>query len=47
MTSFPISKVLILIALVLFLLAAFGVGFGALNLIALGLGFMAGAYLVA
>ena len=47
MTPFPISKVFVLIALVLFLLAAFGVGLGGVSLIALGLAFLAGATLVA
>jgi hypothetical protein len=45
MTPFPVSKVLILIALMLFLLAAFGVGLGSVSL--LGLAFLAGAYLIA
>jgi hypothetical protein len=36
-----------LIALVLFLLAAFGVGLGSVSLLALGLAFLAGAYLIA
>jgi hypothetical protein len=47
MTPFPVSKVLVLIALVLFLLAAFGVSFGSVSLLALGLAFLAGAYLIA
>lgn len=37
MRTFTVSKLLVLIALVLFLLAAFHVGFGAIDLIALGL----------
>lgn len=37
MRTFTVSKLLVLIALVLFLLAAFHVGLGAIDLIALGL----------
>ncbi len=37
MRTFTVSRLLVLIALVLFLLAAFHIGFGAVDLIALGL----------
>jgi hypothetical protein len=37
MRTFTVSRLLVLIALVLFLLAAFRVGLGAFDLIALGL----------
>jgi hypothetical protein len=37
MRTFTVSRLLVLIALVLFLLVAFHIGFGTLDLIALGL----------
>lgn len=44
--TFTASKLLILIALVLFVLAGFGVGLASLNVVALGLAFMAASFLV-
>lgn len=41
-----VSKVLMLIALVFFVLAAFGVALGTVGLVPLGLAFMAAAHLV-
>lgn len=46
MPPFTISKVLVLVALIVFVLAAFGVGLGSLNMIALGLAVWAAAALV-
>lgn len=43
---FTMSKVLMLIALVLFVLAAFGVSLPVVDLVPLGLTFMAGSFLV-
>lgn len=46
MPAFTVSRLLVLIALVLFLLAAFHVGLGAVDLIALGLAVYMGSHLV-
>ena len=40
------SKLLVLIAVVLFILSAFGVAFGTVALLPLGLAFFAGSFLV-
>lgn len=44
--TFTMSKVLMLIALVCFVLAAFGVALPVVQLLPLGLTFMAGSFLV-
>jgi hypothetical protein len=44
--TFTASRLLVLIALVLFVLAAFGVAFSSINTLALGLAFFAGSFLV-
>ena len=46
MPAFTVSRLLVLIALVLFLLAAFHVGLGTVDLIALGLAVYMGSHLV-
>lgn len=46
MAPFTVSKVLVLVAVVLFVLAAFGVGIGAVALVPLGLAVWAAAQLV-
>ena len=45
--NLSIRSILLLVAVVLFLLAAFGIGFGEISLLPLGLAFFAGAFLVA
>jgi F0F1-type ATP synthase assembly protein I len=44
--SFTAAKLLALIATILFVLAAFGVAFGVVSLIPLGLAFLAAAFVV-
>ena len=44
--SFSLRMLLLLIALILFVIAAFGVHVGDVSLVALGLAFVAGAFLV-
>jgi hypothetical protein len=44
--NLSIRSILLLVAVVLFVLAAVGVSLGTINLIALGLAFFAGAFLV-
>jgi hypothetical protein len=46
MPPFTVSRLLVLIALILFALAAFGVGFPFVGLVPLGLAFFAGSFLV-
>lgn len=41
-----INKMLLIVAVILFVLAAFGVSLGVVNLLPLGLAFMAGAGIV-
>ena len=45
-TSVPLGKVCLLIAVILFVLAAFGVHVAVVDLLALGLAFFAAAFLV-
>jgi hypothetical protein len=44
--TFTASRLLVVIALILFVLAAFSVSLGAVNLLALGLAFFAASFLV-
>jgi hypothetical protein len=44
--NLSIRSILLLVAVVIFVLAAFGVSLGAVNLVPLGLAFFAGAFLV-
>ncbi len=44
--TFSVSKVLLLIAIILFVLTAFGVQFGPANLLPIGLAFFASSFLV-
>lgn len=45
MGPFTAAKLLLLVALVLFVLSAFGVGFPGVSLVPLGLAFMVSSYL--
>lgn len=44
--TFTANRLLIVIALILFVLATFNVALGGLNLVAMGLAFLAASYLV-
>jgi hypothetical protein len=44
--SLSIRSILLLVAVVLFALAAFGVGLGRISIVSLGFAFFAGAFLV-
>jgi uncharacterized membrane protein len=44
--TFTANRLLVVIALIIFVLAAFGVALGGLNLVALGLAFLAASQLV-
>jgi hypothetical protein len=46
MRTFTVSRLLVLIALVIFLLEAFHVGFGGIELVGLGLAVYMGSHLV-
>lgn len=46
MPQMNVSRLLILIAIILFVLAAFGVAVGSVSLLALGLAFFAGSFLL-
>lgn len=46
MRTWTINRLLMLVALVCFILAAFGASFAGLNFIAIGLAFMAGSFLL-
>lgn len=46
MPAFTVSRLLILIALLVFVLATFGVGFGSVGLVPLGLGIYMASHLV-
>ena len=46
MPPFTVSRVLVLVAVIIFVLAAFGVGLGSVGLVALGLAVWAASQLV-
>lgn len=46
MPPFTVSRLFVLIALILFVLAAFGVAFGIVALVPLGLAFLAASFLL-